>query len=168
VVRYLLRRAAHLPLVLVLTYRDDELGTDHPLRRVLGLAAQVARVRRLRLAPLSRAAVRQLTGAAGRRSSGVDAGEVFAVTTGNPYFVTEILAAADVTAVPSSVAHSVLARMAGLEPATVEIVEGLAAVPAAVPSWLLKAIVPAGLSALAPAEQRGLLTVTPRHEAGTP
>ncbi len=36
VLRYLVRRAAQLPLVLVLTYRDDELGADHPLRQLLG------------------------------------------------------------------------------------------------------------------------------------
>src|SRR5262245_23336525 len=35
VLRYLVRRVAHLPLVLVLTYRDDELATGHPLRHVL-------------------------------------------------------------------------------------------------------------------------------------
>ena len=68
VLRYLVRRVAHLPLVLVLTYRDDELGTDHPLRHLLGLASRVARVRRLRLARLSVAAVRRLSAAGcGRR-----------------------------------------------------------------------------------------------------
>ncbi len=36
VLRYLVRRAAQLPLVLVLTYRDDELGTGHPLRPAVG------------------------------------------------------------------------------------------------------------------------------------
>ena len=30
---------AALPLVLVLTYRDDELAPDHPLRQLLGLAS---------------------------------------------------------------------------------------------------------------------------------
>ena len=164
VLRYLVRRAAHLPLVLVLTYRDDELSTDHPLRQLLGLASRMTRVHRLRLARLSAAAVRRLSAAAD-----VDANEVFAVTSGNPYFVAEVLAAGNVTTVPLTIADAVRARLATLDPATLEILERLAVVPSALQPWLVDALVPAGPAALAPAEQRGLLTVTPsrvsfRHE----
>ncbi|GAA3588755.1 AAA family ATPase [Nonomuraea rosea] len=164
VLRYLVRRAAQLPLVLVLTYRDDELRTDHPLRQLLGLASRAGRVRRLRLARLTVAAVRRLSAAAD-----VDADEVFAVTSGNPYFVTEVLAAGDATAVPLTIADAVHARVAQLDPATLEVLERLAVVPSAVQRWLIDELVPAGPAALAPAEQRGLLAVTPsrvsfRHE----
>jgi DNA-binding CsgD family transcriptional regulator/tetratricopeptide (TPR) repeat protein len=164
VLRYLVRRAAQLPLVLVLTYRDDELGTDHPLRQLLGLASRVGRVRRLRLARLTVSAVRRLSAAVH-----INADEVFVVTAGNPYFVAEVLAAGDAAAVPLTIADAVQARVAHLHPATLEIVERLAVVPSAVQRWLVDALVPAGPAALAPAEQRGLLAVTPsrvsfRHE----
>jgi DNA-binding CsgD family transcriptional regulator/tetratricopeptide (TPR) repeat protein len=164
VLRYLVRRAAQLPLVLVLTYRDDELGTDHPLRHLLGLASRVGRVRRLRLARLTVAAVRRLSA-----TSAVDADEIFAITSGNPYFVAEVLAAGDAAAVPLTIADAVQARVAQLDPATLEILERLAVVPSAVQRWLVEALVPAGPAALTPAEQRGLLAVTPgrvsfRHE----
>jgi DNA-binding CsgD family transcriptional regulator/tetratricopeptide (TPR) repeat protein len=164
VLRFLVGRTAQLPLALVLTYRDDELGTNHPLRHLLGLASRVARVRRLRLARLSMAAVRHLSAAAR-----VDADEVFAVTSGNPYFVAEVLATGDVNAVPSTIADAVQARVARLDPATLEIVERLAVIPSTVRRWLVDALVPAGPATLAPAEQRGLLTVAPsgvrfRHE----
>ena len=36
--RYLIRRIADLPAVLVLTYRDDELNREHPLHGLLGQA----------------------------------------------------------------------------------------------------------------------------------
>jgi DNA-binding CsgD family transcriptional regulator/tetratricopeptide (TPR) repeat protein len=168
VLQYLVRRAAQLPLVLVLTYRDDELGTNHPLRQLLGLASRLERVRRLRLAPLTVAAVRRLSVDADI-DAGIDADEVFAVTSGNPYFVAEVLAAGDAVAVPLTIADAVRARAAHLEPAALEIVERLAVVPSAVQQWLVEALVPAGPAALAPAEQLGLLTVTPsrvsfRHE----
>jgi DNA-binding CsgD family transcriptional regulator len=127
--RYLVRRIAELPLVLVLTYRDVEVETGHPLRHVLGLAAGQERTRRLHLAPLSREAVRALGARA--RWSRTDADEVFAVTSGNPYFVTEILAAGDVSAVPVTIADSVRARTARLGPAALGVVEQLAVVPAA-------------------------------------
>jgi DNA-binding CsgD family transcriptional regulator/tetratricopeptide (TPR) repeat protein len=164
VLRFLVRRAAQLPLVLVLTYRDDELSADHPLRQLLGLASRVGRVRRLRLERLTMAAVRRLSAA-----TRVDADEIFAVTSGNPYFVTEVLAAGNAAAVPLTIADAVQARVARLDPATREILEQLAVVPSAVQHWLVEALVPAGPAALAPAEQRGLLTVTPsrvsfRHE----
>jgi DNA-binding CsgD family transcriptional regulator/tetratricopeptide (TPR) repeat protein len=164
VLRYLIRRVAQLPLVLVLTYRDDELSTDHPLRQLLGVASRVGPVRRLRLARLTAAAVHRLSAAAD-----VDADEVFAITSGNPYFVTEVLAAGDATEVPLTIADAVQARLAHLDPATLEILERLAVVPSAVQRWLVEVLVPAGPAALAPAEQRGLLAVTPsrvsfRHE----
>jgi DNA-binding CsgD family transcriptional regulator/tetratricopeptide (TPR) repeat protein len=164
VLRYLVRRASDLPVVLVLTYRDDEVPTDHPLRQLLGLASQVGRVRRLRPARLTIAAVKRLSAAAN-----VDAEDVFAVTSGNPYFVAEVLATGDTAVVPSTIADAVRARIAPLDPATVEILERLAVIPSAVQQWLVEALVPAGPAALVPAEQRGLLAVTPsrvsfRHE----
>jgi DNA-binding CsgD family transcriptional regulator/tetratricopeptide (TPR) repeat protein len=164
VLRYLVRRAPQLPLVLVLTYRDDEIGGDHPLRQLLGVVSRVGRARRLRLTPLSLAAVRRLSAAAD-----LDAAEVFAVTSGNPYFVTEVLTAGAATPVPLTIVDAVQARVAQLDPATSATLEQLAVVPSAVQRWLLEALVPAGPAALAPAEQRGLLVVTPdrvsfRHE----
>jgi predicted ATPase len=126
VLRYLVRRAAQLPLVLVLTYRDDELAGDHPLRQLLGVASRVGRVHRLRLTPLSKAAVRRLSAAA---NADADADELFAVTSGNPYFVTEVLAerraGGDATAVPLTIADGVRARVARLDPATSAILEQL-------------------------------------------
>ncbi|MFI7706038.1 ATP-binding protein [Nonomuraea sp. NPDC049480] len=164
VLRYLVRRAAQLPLVLVLTYRDDELSTDHPLQQLLGLASRVGPVRRLRLARLTESAVRRLSAAAN-----ADADEVFAITSGNPYFVTEVLASGDATTVPLTIADAVQARTAHLDPATLEILERLAVVPSVVQRWLVEALVPEGPAALAPAEQLGLIAVTPsrvgfRHE----
>jgi DNA-binding CsgD family transcriptional regulator/tetratricopeptide (TPR) repeat protein len=98
-----------------------------------------------------------------------NADEVFAITAGNPYFVTEVLAAGDPATVPLTIADAVQARLAQLDPGTARAVELLAVVPSAVPRWLVEALVPAGLAALAPTEQHGLLTVTPgqvsfRHE----
>jgi hypothetical protein len=60
----------------LLTFRDDEVGTDHPLRVLLGELATVQRVRRIAIRSLSRAAVQELargshcrTWAAARRSA---------------------------------------------------------------------------------------------------
>src|SRR6185437_6002388 len=56
--RFLIRRIADLPAVLVLTYRDDELNREHPLHGLLGQASRSDHVRRLPLRRLSQQAVR--------------------------------------------------------------------------------------------------------------
>ncbi|HEX6673768.1 MAG TPA: AAA family ATPase [Actinomycetes bacterium] len=164
VLRYLARRIADLPAVLVLTYRDDELTREHPLQQLLGQASTSGRVHRLPLRRLSEDAVRRL-GAA----SPVDTRQVFAMTSGNPFFVTEVLAAGDGDRVPSTIVDAVLARARRLDAATQDTLDQLAVVPSTVERWLVDALVPGGIAALAAAEERGLLTVSPtsvafRHE----
>src|SRR5256886_8166735 len=164
VLRFLVRRIAGLPVVLVLTYRDDEVTRDHPLQQLLGLASGLPRLRRLPLARLSAAAVRRL-GA----HTGLDPDRVFAVTAGNPFFVAEVLASGDVGGVPPTISAAVRARLRDLDAATLDSLEQLAVVPSAVERWLVDAVVPGGLAALAAAERRGVLTVAPsriafRHE----
>ena len=80
-----------------------------------------------------------------------------------------MLAAGDGDRVPSTVADAVLARVRRLDPATQDALEQLAVVPSVVERWLVDALVAGGLAALAAAEERGLLTVSPasvafRHE----
>jgi predicted ATPase len=64
--RFLGRRLARLRLLVVLTYRDEEVGPGHPLRVLLGDLATVPGVDRLALRALSPAAVAALAGPAGR------------------------------------------------------------------------------------------------------
>ena len=156
VLRFLVRRMASLPAVLVLSYRDVELTRDHPLQQLLGLAAGAPRLRRLRPARLSAGAVDQL-GA----HTGMDTERVYAVTAGNPFFVTEIFASGDLDGVPDTVAEAVGARLAGLDAPTRDALEMLAVVPTGADRRLVEAVVPGGLASLATAERRGVLRVTP-------
>ncbi|MFO7544138.1 MAG: AAA family ATPase [Trueperaceae bacterium] len=121
-IRFLARRIAGVSGLLIATYRDDEIGGSHPLRTVLGDIATAPAVVRMSLRPLSLEAVAELTA-----GSGLDPVEVHRKTGGNPFFVTEVTAAAaDATdtadapageatgSVPSSVRDAVLARAARL------------------------------------------------------
>jgi DNA-binding CsgD family transcriptional regulator/tetratricopeptide (TPR) repeat protein len=156
VLRFLVRRIASLPAVLVLTYRDVGLARDHPLQQLLGLAAATPRLRRLTPARLSADAVRKL-GA----DTGIDTERVFAVTAGNPFFVAEVLAFGDIDRVPDTVAEAVGARLGDLDARTRDAIEQLSVVPSAVERWLVEVVVPGGLASLAAAERRGVLTVSP-------
>ncbi|HTW00060.1 MAG TPA: AAA family ATPase [Streptosporangiaceae bacterium] len=159
--RYLIRRIADLPAVLVLTYRDDELSREHALQGLLGQASRSDQVRRLPLRRLSADAVRRLSA-----GSPVSSAVIYAQTAGNPFFVQELLAAAEEERVPPSIADAVLARVRRLDPGTQDVLEQLAVVPATIERWLADALVPAlvpdATAALAAAEQRGLLSVSAR------
>jgi len=154
VLRFLVRRVATLPAVLALTYRDEDLTREHPLHGLLGLISRTARVRRLPLAPLSAPAVRHL-GA----HTGLDPDRVYAITSGNPFFVVEVLAGGDLDGVPTTVAEAVQARLSGLDATTRDALETLAVIPSAVERWLVELVVADGLAALASAERHGVLVV---------
>jgi DNA-binding CsgD family transcriptional regulator/tetratricopeptide (TPR) repeat protein len=129
--KYLGRRVHRTRAMLVVTYRDDEVGPRHPLRYVIGDLPR-ASVHRMPLAPLSEFAVAQLAARAERSSRGLHN-----LTGGNPLFVTEVLAAAADT-VPCTVRDAVLARAARLAPAAREIAELVCVVPGKTELWLLE------------------------------
>jgi DNA-binding CsgD family transcriptional regulator len=111
--RFVARRIEALPLLLVISYRDDELAQTHPLVLTLGDVATCATVSRIGLEPLSPQAVAVL--AAG---SGLNAERLHQLTAGNPFFVTEVLAAGpDVLTrehLPRSISEAVWGRLGRL------------------------------------------------------
>jgi hypothetical protein len=127
---FLGRRLERTRALLLVTYRDDEVAADHPLRAAVGRLAPEA-VRHLRLEPLSEAAVAELARRAGRPVAGLRA-----LTGGNPLLVTEVLAAGD-AGVPMTVRDLVLARLGGLPAAAQEVVRLVAVVPTRAELWLL-------------------------------
>ena len=128
--KFLGRRINKLNSLLVITYRDDEVQAEHPLRLVLGDLPRSS-VRRIRLPPLSEDAVHELAARAGKR---ID--DLYAVTGGNPFFVTEALESQD-PGVPVSVSDAMLSRLARLTPAARAVVELVSVVPTKAELWLL-------------------------------
>jgi DNA-binding SARP family transcriptional activator/tetratricopeptide (TPR) repeat protein len=161
-IRYLSRRIPGVPAILVLTLREAHVDAAHPLRRVLGgLSSRTTR--RLDLDPLSLVAVRRLAAA-----SGSDGDEVYRVTRGNPFFVTEVLAAGG-TGVPATVRDAVLARAGRLGPAAQSLVERLAVVPSRAERWLAETLAGGDPSVVTEAERAGIVSggidhVAFRHE----
>ena len=111
--KYLGRRIHRTHAMLAVTYRDDEVGPRHPLRFVIGDLPR-ASTHRMSLATAVRTGVAQLASQAGRPSKGLHR-----ITGGNPFFVTEVLAAAADT-VPVTVRDAVLARAVRLSAAARE------------------------------------------------
>jgi predicted ATPase len=114
--KFLGRRIHQTHTLLIITYRDDELNAQHPLRLLLG-DLPLAHTMRIALPPLSEAAVEVLVQQAHQPAAGV-----YAITAGNPFFVTEVLAHAGAS-VPATVRDTVLARVARLAPAARAVLE---------------------------------------------
>jgi DNA-binding CsgD family transcriptional regulator/tetratricopeptide (TPR) repeat protein len=160
--KFLGRRIERIPAMLIVTYRDDEVGADHPLRSVLGDLPRKA-VNRLRLRPLSEDSVKLMAERAGRRDE-----NLYAVTGGNPFFVTEALASKG-EGVPVTVRDAVLARAARLSPAARAALELVSVVPARAEKWLLEETINGAASSLDECLNAGMLrlegeTLAFRHE----
>ena len=163
VVRVLARRASDSGLLLVISYRSDQLPCDHPVRMVLGELSSADDVTRLELDGLSREAVSELAA-----SSLLDADELFERTDGNPFFVTETLAAG-AGAVPETVSDAVHARIAGLSVSGRAVLGAVAVVPQRAEVWLLEVLTDGDLGALDECLASGVLRaegdgVVFRHE----
>jgi DNA-binding CsgD family transcriptional regulator/tetratricopeptide (TPR) repeat protein/energy-coupling factor transporter ATP-binding protein EcfA2 len=117
VLRFLGRRLDGAPLLIVATFRSEETGGDHPLTVVRGDLATLPGVIRMQLPALTVAGVRALLAGA---ESALDPGRLHERTGGNPFYVTEVLAAGD-GEVPATVRDAVLARVARLPAAAREV-----------------------------------------------
>src|SRR5215813_8060759 len=160
--KFLGRRIHRVRSMLIVTYRDDQIGADHPLRLVLGDLPHRSVVR-IRLPPLSEVAVDQLAERAGRNPE-----DLYVVTGGNPFFVTEALATKD-PGVPVTVSDAVLSRAARLSPAARAALELVSVVPAKAENWLLNATINPATTTLEECFSAGMLrgdadVVAFRHE----
>jgi ATP/maltotriose-dependent transcriptional regulator MalT len=149
VLAFLGRRVAAMPTVLVVTYRD-ELTADHPLRSVLGALAG-SWVRRLPLHPLSREAISSLAA-----ESPITAERLQRLTGGNPFLVTEVLAATDPSSVPLTVRDAVAARMQSMGPTARDALVLLSVAPGGLEVDLLTRLDPTALEDVAASERLGL------------
>ncbi len=170
-VRHLARRIHECRALVLVTYRPDEVASFPQLRALLGDTASATGTRRIDLPPLTPSAVATL--AAGSPASGsVDAARLHAVTGGNAFFVTEVLAGgADPEHVPPSVRDAILGRVSRLDEATQHALEVVALAGSQAEVQLVDDVLRDGMTALDEPMARGLLVlgdqgVAFRHELG--
>ena len=116
---YLARRLGDERVLVVATYRSDEVDRHERLRRFLADVATAARAQRLALDRLSRAQTReQLAGILGEAPPEPLLDAVFARAEGNPFFAEELIAAAREGAegLPPTLRDMLLARIHALDP----------------------------------------------------
>jgi DNA-binding CsgD family transcriptional regulator/tetratricopeptide (TPR) repeat protein len=135
--RFLGRRAERARALVVATYREEEVEPGGPTAVLLGDLATAPGVGRLSIAPLSREATARLS-----EGSGVDADVLHRLTGGNPFFITEVLAAGG-AGLPTTVRDAVLARVARSSPASRAALEAAAAVGPRIDPELLASLLDA-------------------------
>jgi DNA-binding CsgD family transcriptional regulator/tetratricopeptide (TPR) repeat protein len=163
VLRLLARKVEAVPALVLASYRDDALDRTHPLMLVLGELATARAVTRLAVPPLSPEAVGALA-----EPHAIDAGDLYRRTNGNPFFVTEVLAAG-ADEIPPTVRDAVLARVARLSDAARRLLEAIAIATPRAEVWLLEALAPDVVDRLEECLASGMVTaqadgVAFRHE----
>ena len=151
VVRLLARRVESAPVVVLVTYRDDELAANPALGRLVGDLVTAPAVRRLTLQPLSAAAIRALA-----EPAGVDPSALLRTTGGNPLLVVESIASGG--EVPGSVRDATLSRVGRLGPAARGAVDAAAVIGRRVPLSVLTLVAPDSEDGIAEALDHGVLT----------
>lgn len=135
VLRLLSRRIWDAPVFLLASVRDDGIRSPDAAGLVLGQLASEPEAVRVVLEPLSAQAVDELAALWEHDGEGIHA-----ITGGNPFFVTEVLAAGG-TALPATVRDAVLARAGRLTPAARRLLDGVAIAGGPIEVWLLEALV---------------------------
>ncbi|WP_092799462.1 helix-turn-helix transcriptional regulator [Klenkia marina] len=167
--RYLLTRLVAEPVLVVASYRSDDLHRRHPLRPVLAELVRLPGVERLDLAPLPDADLADLVRAAAAPDGGAPerlVADVVARAEGNAFYAEELLAAGSRGGeLPWALSEVLLSRVEELGPAAQQVLRVAAVVGRRVRHDLLAAV--AGLpevdldAALAEAVHRHVLVVDP-------
>ncbi len=149
-IKFLARRISQLRCLFILTCRDDEVHSHHPIRNLLGQLPPDTYTR-LRLTPLSRSSVEQLA-----KEKGYSGEDVYAVSGGNPFYVNEILASYS-PGIPDNIRDSVLSVFNRQEEATRQVWEILSVQPTGFETRYLEKMQPQYASAVAKCIEAKLL-----------
>ena len=163
--RFIGRRLDGLCALVLATFRDDEVSAHHPVSALLGELAGAPDVVRMTVRALTPSAVTQLVSAAGSR---LDPTDLYRRTGGNPFFVTEIVAAGT-EEIPRTVRDAVIARASRLSPAAWEVLCAAAILRRRANARLIAAVAEQAPSAVDECIQHGVLVedgdgVAFRHE----
>lgn len=151
-IRFLARRIGRLRILVLLTYRDEEVDARSAVRNVLGEAGSGS-VERMTLGPLSRQAVLRLGAAHNRRGE-----ELYALTAGNPFLVTEALAVED-DLPTAAVRDATLARASRLPKDALAVLEAVSIFPRRADTAIVAELVKHELSGLDACVERGMLSL---------
>ena len=130
-IKFFGRRINKCTSLLIITYRDDEIKSEHPLRLALS-SLPSNYFKRIKLTPLSEDSVKALA-----KKYGKESGNLYSITNGNPLLVTEVLAN-DQTETTLTIQELMASRLNRLSSESRSVVELISVVPGKVEKWLAK------------------------------
>jgi DNA-binding CsgD family transcriptional regulator/DNA polymerase III delta prime subunit len=133
-IKFLGRRINKCKSLLIITYRDDELKTDHPLKLTLS-SLQSNYLKRIRLFPLSEDAVNTLA----KRYHKADK-NLYSLTGGNPLLVSELLSNTH-SGTPLTIKELMNFKLNRLSSETRLAVELISVIPGKVEKWLAQELI---------------------------
>jgi predicted ATPase/DNA-binding CsgD family transcriptional regulator len=133
-IKFLGRRINKCKSLLIITYRDDEIKSDHPLKLVLS-SLQSNYLKRIKLTPLSENAVNNLALSSGKVDS-----LLYEKTGGNPLLVTEVLLS-DQEETPATIKELFTSKLKRLSDDGKSLVELISVIPGKVEKWLVKKLI---------------------------
>jgi DNA-binding CsgD family transcriptional regulator/tetratricopeptide (TPR) repeat protein len=132
-IRLLARRIGDTSALLLLTYREEPRASVG-VARLLGQLATSPGAKQIEVAPLSRSAMAILTA-----GTSIDPGMLYRLTSGNPFFASELLAA-DGPALPRSIRDLIRGRVAELDDRARAALDAAAVLGSRIEPWLLAAV----------------------------
>ncbi|HWN87928.1 MAG TPA: AAA family ATPase, partial [Chitinophagaceae bacterium] len=140
-IKFLARRITQLHCLFILTYRDNEIHSSHPLRNVLGQLTP-GFFTRLQLTSLSRNAGEKLA-----QEKGWSGEDVYSISGGNPFYVTEILANYS-RGIPDNIKDSILSVYNRMDEKAKHIWQILSVLPSAFEIKYLEKMAPSYATAI--------------------
>ena len=120
--KFIGRRISQAHSLFLATFRDDEIGSNHPLHHVLG-DLPTDTTDRIKLETLSLGAIAEMGDCDEYRAQ-----EIFEITNGNPFFVQELLSSPD-TGIPSTITDAILSKAARLSAEARQLLNLVSVVP---------------------------------------
>jgi len=140
-IKFLARRITQLRCLFILSYRDNEIHATHSLRTVLG-QLNAGSFTRMQLPSLSRQAVKKMA-----KEKGFDGEMVYNISSGNPFYVNEILASYSL-GIPDNIRDSILSVYNRLDEKTRHVLALLSAFPTPLEVGCLEILEPASIAAV--------------------
>lgn len=154
-IKFLARRVNQLHCLFILTFRDNEIHSGHPLRNVIGQLSRDT-FTRLQLTALSKEAVESMSA-----EKGYSGESVYSISGGNPFYVTEILASYS-SGVPDNIKDSILSVYNRQKEKTKEVWKLLSVMPTGLETKYLLQMDPSCVEAVELSLESGILL----HEHG--
>jgi DNA-binding CsgD family transcriptional regulator/tetratricopeptide (TPR) repeat protein len=151
-IKFVARRIMRFHCLLVVTYRDNEVHSKHPLRNVLGQIAPDS-FTLMKLAPLSRQAVENLS-----VEKGYSGEDVYSVSGGNPFYVNEILASYS-PGVPDKIKDSMMSVYSRLGEGAKYVCQILSVLPTGIETKYIERLEPLYADAIHDCIEFGVLLV---------